>query len=595
MAGCGAAFEAAYWAGANRLRVVLVEKAAIERSGAAAAGLSAINCFMGERWGWNRPADFVHYVRQDMMGICREDLVLDIARHVDSSVYLFETWGLPFVKTSDGRYQREGRWQVLIHGESYKPIVAEAAQKSIGAANIFEHVFVSHLLADADAPGRIAGAVGFSLRESKIYVFRAKAVVASAGGATGMFRSHAVGEGAGRTWYAPWNTGSVYSLMIRAGAEMVQMEHRLVAPRFKDGYGPVGMWFLLYKAVLEDAYGAVVEEKWARLLDAWAPYGATAPVPTPLRVYQILRDIEAGGGPHFLRTDKALQRQLGEPTAAPIRRRELESSVWENFLGMTPSQALVWASENTDPFARPSEIALTEPYLIGSHACAAGAWVSGPEDAAPAEYFWGYNRMTTIRGLFAAGDGAGGCGHKFSSGSFTEGRLAGKAAVAYARECGTLPVVAPGRVEDIRKELRHPFQIPLRSGVSPKQALLRLQKIMDEYGAGWGSRYTTNEPLLLCGLEHLELLRQDLDLLEAQDSHGLMRCCEVRDRVCCATAHLRHMLFREETRWPGYYRRSDHPGLDERAWRCFVKSRFDGDWHLSKTAVHRLALASSAC
>ena len=29
-----------------------------------------------------------------------------------------------------GRYLREGKWQIMIHGESYKPIVAEAAKKS---------------------------------------------------------------------------------------------------------------------------------------------------------------------------------------------------------------------------------------------------------------------------------------------------------------------------------------------------------------------------------------------------------------------------------------------------------------------------------
>ena len=130
MAGCGAAFEAAYWAQAQGKRVVMVEKGAVERSGAVAMGLSAINCYMGMQWGENQPEDFVRYVRNDLMGLSREDLVYDIARHVDSTVHLFEQWGLPIVKTEDGRYKREGRWQILIHGESYKPIVAEAAKKA---------------------------------------------------------------------------------------------------------------------------------------------------------------------------------------------------------------------------------------------------------------------------------------------------------------------------------------------------------------------------------------------------------------------------------------------------------------------------------
>ena len=171
MAGCGAAYEAAHWAKVKGLRVVLVEKAAIERSGAVAMGLSAINMYLGMKWGENTPEDFVRYVRNETLGLSREDLTYDIARHVDATVHMFEEWGLPFFKNDEGRYVREGRWQIMIHGESYKPIVAEAAKSAIGDGNLYERVFVSHLLSDADDPNRIAGAVGFSVRENVIYMF----------------------------------------------------------------------------------------------------------------------------------------------------------------------------------------------------------------------------------------------------------------------------------------------------------------------------------------------------------------------------------------------------------------------------------------
>ena len=135
---------------------------------------------------------------------------------------MFEEWGLPFFKTPEGKYKREGRWQVMIHGESYKPIVAEAAKKAIGEKNIYERIFMSHILLDKNDPGKVAGAVGFSVRDKKVYVFKAKAVISSAGGATLVFRPHSVGEGLGRIWYAPWNTGSAYKLAIMAGAEMTR-------------------------------------------------------------------------------------------------------------------------------------------------------------------------------------------------------------------------------------------------------------------------------------------------------------------------------------------------------------------------------------
>jgi adenylylsulfate reductase subunit A len=144
----------------------------------------------------------VEYVRNDMMGIAREDLTYDVARHVDSSVHMFEEWGLPMWYNEEGKYVREGKWQVMIHGEAYKPIVAEATKKALKPADHYERVFISHLLTDANDANKIAGAIGFGVRENKNYVFKAKAVISAAGGATAIFRPRNVGEGMGRTWYS---------------------------------------------------------------------------------------------------------------------------------------------------------------------------------------------------------------------------------------------------------------------------------------------------------------------------------------------------------------------------------------------------------
>ncbi len=584
MAGCGAAYEAGYWARSQGLRTTLVEKSSVERSGAVAMGLSAINCYMGMQWGENQPEDFVRYVRQDLMGICREDLVYDIARHVDECVHLFEKWGLPIFRNEDGRYKREGRWQIMIHGESYKPIVAEAAKKAIGPENIYERIFVSQLLKDPNT-GKISGAIGFSVREHKAYVFKARAVIVSAGGATGVFRPHAVGEGLGRIWYAPWNTGSAYSLPIQAGATMTQMEHRLVVTRFKDGYGPVGMWFLLFKGKVRNAYGELYEETQAAALDEFPPYGNARPIPTPLRNHQMLLDRAQGKGPHYMRTDEALQAltQGLDPKAV----RAIESDAWEDFLDMTMSQALLWASYNIDPAQLPSELDLTEPYLMGSHSSATGAWVSGPEDLAPEGYFWGYNRMTTVPGLFAAGDGVGGSAHKFSSGSYAEGRLAAKGAIAYIVDAKERPSVDEDGLNSSVQAMFQPYQVFESSqGTStkvdvnpnyfyPKQGLLRLQKLMEEYAGGLSSNLMVNEPTLLRGLELMEMLKQDMEHVAARDRHELLRCWELRDRIWCAEAHMRHLLHRKETRWPGYYYRGDYPRIDDENWRVFVNSNYD--------------------
>ena len=591
MSGCGAAFEARYWAGSDK-RVVLAEKAAIERSGATGEGLSAINCYMGQRYGWNTPEDFVNYVVNDMMGLAREDLVYDVGRHVDNSVHLLEEWGLPIWKQENGQYERIGRWQIPIHGESIKPIAAEPARTALGPENIYERVAITHLLKDDNDPDKIAGAAGFSVRDNKFYIFRSPVVIITTGGASNVFRPRSVSEGLGRTWYSVFATGSAYGLMIPAGVEMTQMEHRFVPTRFKDGYGPVGMWFQYFHAKVLNALGEDYTETRAAELNKYEPYGSAIPTPTPLRNHQMYLDIKEGRGPMYMRTDQAMQALSG---GDPEKMDQVRNEAWEDFLDMTISQALTWAAQNIAPEETPSEVVLAEPYIMGSHSGEAGAWVSGPEDIASDDYFWGYNRMTTIRGLFAAGDGVGAAPHKFSSGSFTEGRIAAKAAVNFLNDNPGRPNVSAGQVDGMRQTILSPLVTfekhrgaTTAEEINPnyltaKQGLVRLQKIMDEYAAGASAWYTTNGPTLQRGIQLIEMLREDLEHLAARNPHELMRCWEVRHRAWVGEAHLRHLLHREETRWPGYYYRSDFPDLDDRNWRKFVNSKFDRDansWQL---------------
>ena len=81
------------------------------------------------------------------------------------------------------------------------------------------------------------------------------AMVLAAGGAVNVFRPRSTQEGQGRAWYPVWNSGSGYALGLQAGAELTLMENRFVPARFKDGYGPVGAWFLFFKAKATNSLG----------------------------------------------------------------------------------------------------------------------------------------------------------------------------------------------------------------------------------------------------------------------------------------------------------------------------------------------------
>jgi len=306
----------------------------------------------------------------------------------------------------------------------------------------------------------------------------------------------------------------------------------------------------------------------------------------------MLQEIKAGKGPIYMQTQHVLD------TA------EKEEIGWEDFLDMTIGQAVVWAAQNIDPKEKPSELITSEPYVMGSHATCSGAWASGPEDCAPGDYQWGYNRMTTVEGLFGAGDTIGGSAHKFSSGSFTEGRLAGKSAVKYIMDMdGKEPKADEKEINKLRETVFQPLEnyavgrneivagTVSPSYISPLQGLQRLEKIMDEYAGGISTFYMTNEPMLNRGLELLSMLMEDLSRIGAEDLHQLQRAWELNHRVWTAESVTRHTLFRQETRWPGYYYRGDHPKLDDNDWHVFTGSQYDpktGEWEMSKLPVHHI-------
>jgi adenylylsulfate reductase, subunit A len=607
MAACGTAFEVKKWMSDDQ-KVLLCDKAAMERSGAVAQGLSAINTYIGE----NSPDDYVRMVRNDLMGLVREDLIFDLGCHVDDSVHLFEEWGLPIWKKSedgknlDGKKGlkvgslksgakpvRTGKWQIMINGESYKRVVAEAAKKAIGENDIIERCFIVELLLDAKVENQIAGAVGFSLRENKVYIIKAKTIMIACGGAVNIYQPRSVGEGKGRAWYPVWNAGSTYYMGMKVGAELSMMENRFTPARFKDGYGPVGAWFLLFKAKTLNGLGEnfAASEAAKKELERYAPYGTAAITPTCLRNHLMLFEMKEGRGPIIMDTVTALA-TLGK-TMDKKELKHLEAEAWEDFLDMTCGQANLWCATNTEPEKKNSEVMPTEPYLLGSHSGCCGFWVSGPDfDWVPDAYKWGdkgkvYNRMTTVKGLFTSGDGVGCSGHKFSSGSHAEGRIVAKEMVKYVRDHADFkPTLAQSKEElvdltykPVRLFLEHKdytTAIDINPAyVKPSGMALRLMKATHEYGAGTATYYMTTSKNLEIIMDMLNTMKEDCEKLAAGDLHELMRAWEIKHRIWTVEAHLRHIQFRKESRYPGFYYQADYPGQDDANWFCFVNSKYD--------------------
>lgn len=527
-AGCMAAVEAKLRY--PNLRVMIIEKAHIKRSGCLAAGMNAINVYLhpGET-----PESFLKYVRFDAMGLVREDLILSMAEEINNAVHRVEKWGLPIKKDKDGRYMRRGRWNVEIEGEHIKPIIARAAIRS--GATVLNRINVTNFILDGN---RVTGVMGFGVRDGKFYVIRSKATIIATGGAAGIYRPNNDGTCHHKMWYSPFNTGSGYAMGIRAGAEMTSFEMRFIALRVKDLIAPTGTLALGFGAPQVNARGErFMAKRYAHLGGDGAP--------TCIRVFGPVQEIKEGRGPCFMDT-------RGIP---PEKVRDLKAS----YLNMYPDLVLYWASNRFNPSEEPVEICGTEPYIVGGH-CQSGYWITT-------------ERETTLEGLWAAGDVAGGAPYKFISGCWAEGIIAARSAGKYASSSSFGAIDE----EQISKEEQRVFAPinryeKLRDGVFPEQMEERLQKIMDEYAGGVHVFYELNEERLLYARKHLKRMRGQIDFLVARDYHELLLAHEVMDRIDVAEVLVEHLLYRKETRWPGFQTRLDYPERDDFNWLKFVNS-----------------------
>ncbi|MBI5137667.1 MAG: adenylyl-sulfate reductase subunit alpha [Nitrospirae bacterium] len=515
------------------LSVNIVEKAHVDRSGCLAAGMNAINAYLNPG---ETPESFVKYVRYDSCGLIREDLVKSMAELFEYSVKKVEAWGLPILCDDNGNYAPRGRWNIKINGESLKPILAKAARDA--GAGIYNWVVVTSLLMDGE---RCAGAVGFSLRTNTFYVFKAKATIIATGGAAGLYKPNNAHDAQHKTWYSPFNNGAGYAMGIRKGAEMTSFEMRYVALRTKDAIAPTGTLALGVNAPLVNSKGEkFMQTRYAHLGGDGAP--------TPYRAYGPIQEVKAGRGPCYLDTTHISDEQSRQLKAA--------------YLDMYPSQVLYWAANDIDPAHHPVEVQTTEPYIVGGH-CQGGYWIDN-------------DRRTTIPGLYATGDVAGGAPFKFVSGCWAEGILAARHAG------GWVDGVATPQVDhlQIEREYQRTFD-PLfnygkvKFGVRPYDMEVRMQKIMEEYAGGTSQNYEMNEERLQLARKYMDQLPAQFDQLVVADMHDLMRAHEVMDRVTVGQVLIEHLMARKETRWPSYQTRTDYPERDDLNWLKFVNTRMD--------------------
>ena len=521
-AGCYAALTISRNSDAS---VLIAEKANIKRSGCLAAGVNAINAYIVKG---RKPQDYVDYATNDAAGIVRNDLLLTAAEEFNQVTKDMEDLGLVILKDENGEYVARGNRNIKINGENFKPLLADAVYKSKNV-DVLNYVNITDLLTE---DGRVYGAVGFSIMEETAYVIHAKKVLIATGGAAGLYKPNNPGFSRHKMWYPPFNTGAGYAMGIRSGAEMTTFEMRFIALRCKDTIAPTGTIAQGVRAKQINSLGEVYEQI----------YGLT----TSQRVYGTVRENQLGHGPCYLKTSGITEEQ--------------DQDLLKAYLNMAPSQTLKWIESGKMPNEQDVEIQGTEPYIVGGHT-ASGFWVDT-------------NRETTIQGLFAAGDVAGGCPQKYVTGALAEGKIASLAIVEQLKNSDEKETASfDKQAEEVLKSYEQ-----IRNTENTLFAVDDLeeamQKVMDEYAGGISSNYQFNEKQLDLAEEKILKLKNLAEKTGAEDMHELLFAYELKERLLVCQVLIEHLKNRKETRWHSFNENLDHPETS-RDFEKYVNSRME--------------------
>jgi adenylylsulfate reductase subunit A len=331
------------------------------------------------------------------------------------------------------------------------------------------------------------------------------------------------------------------------------MEQRWCAARVKDFTGPVDTISVGYKARMINSKGELIlQERYAHLGGDKAPRYIRANAP--------MDEWREGRGPTFIDT-----RHL-----SPEQVKELKM----DYLNERPTYVLFLAARGQDPAVEPLEIYGSDPYIVGGHT-ASGYWVD-------------IDRMTTLPGLFAAGECAGGMPNKFVGGCAAEGVLAARGVLEYISSVEN-EKFDEGQIDAEKQRVFSPlfrglgmetrYNIPAGQdprwqydGVTPEEMEERLQRLMDEYAGGVGQFFRCNEKQLNYAIKHIGMMKKQVDKLFAIDLHTLMLVHDVIDRLDVSEVVVMHLRERRETRWPGWQTRTDYSDIDPDL-DCFINSR----------------------
>ncbi|MES2889616.1 MAG: fumarate reductase/succinate dehydrogenase flavoprotein subunit [Pseudomonadota bacterium] len=505
------------------LRVLLLEKAHVKRSGAISMGMDGLNNAIIP--GHATAEQYVREITLANDGIVNQKTVMAYAANSFAMIEELDRWGVKFERDETGDYavkkvHHMGSYVLpMPEGHDIKKVLYRQLKRT--RVEITNRLVATRLLTADD--GRIAGAMAFDCRTAEFHVVRAKSVVLSCG-AAGRLGLPASGYLFG-TYENPTNAGDGYSMAYHAGAELSGIECFQINPLIKDYNGPACAY------VTGPFGGFTTNAEGQRFIecDYWSGQ----------MMWEFFQELQGGKGPVFLKLD-----HLAEETISTI-----ETILHTNE---RPSRGRFHAGRGTNYRERMVEMHISEIGLCSGHS-ASGVWVDE-------------HARTTVPGLHSAGDMA--CvPHNYMLGAFVYGQLAGESSAQYCADHDFAPVDAQ-QVDAERTRVWAPL---LREhGLPPNQVEYKLRRMVNDYLQP--PKVTRKMEI---GLERFEAIHHDLEQLKARDPHELMRALEVHAIRDCAEMAARASLYRTESRWGLYHARVDFPERNDTDWLCHAQLKKD--------------------